>query len=159
MILRTKMMRISTLSRWSFTPIFLDTGFYISLVDSRDEHYTSALEILQELHSGKWGVVYTSNFVMAESATLVAVRTKKYEPAMRAMFQLFRGEGQLATLLRVQESTEMKAWDLFFKINSPAGDRPISYVDCTNIILCQQAHIPAIVAYDAHYAPWLARIG
>jgi predicted nucleic acid-binding protein len=135
--------------------ILLDTGFYTALLDPTDKYYARAPEILAEIRSGALGRAYTTSFVMAESATLIAIRSRKNSIAIDGMRNLFLGEDCIALLLRPSESTEAKAWDLFVKINQDKKDRTMSFVDCTNVILAQQHHIRAIVAFDGHYDAWI----
>ncbi len=136
--------------------IFIDTGFYLALIDKKDAYYERAPLILEELQEGKYGALFTSNYVLAESATLVAARTNRYRPAMQGIFQLFMGEEQLATIIRPSETAETKARDLFLKINSMEVEKPVSFVDCLNIVICQQLHVPAIVTFDErHYKAFL----
>jgi predicted nucleic acid-binding protein len=135
--------------------VLIDTGFYIALLDPTDKYYARAPEILSELHSGAHGQVYTTSLVMVESATLVAIRTRKNSIAIMGMKNLFLGIDCIARLLRPSESTEAKAWDLFIKVNQDKKEQTMSYVDCTNIILAQQYHINSIVAFDGHYDAWI----
>ncbi len=138
--------------------ILLDTGFYIALLDPTDKHYTRALAILTEIKSGIHGDAFTTSLVMVESATLVAIRTRKNTTAIEGMKALFIGNDCIAQVLRPTESTETKAWDLFVKRNQDKKSQPMSFVDCINIVIAQQHHINAIVAFDSHYDSWIRRI-
>jgi predicted nucleic acid-binding protein len=135
--------------------VLLDTGFYTALLDPTDKYYARAPEILAEIRSGILGRAYTTSFVMAESATLIAIRTRKNDIAIEGMRKLFAGEDCIAQILRPSESTETKAWNLFIKISQEKKDRTMSFVDCTNVIFAQQHHISAIVAFDGHYDAWI----
>ena len=97
--------------------IFLDTGFYMGLIDPTDEHYKRSLELLKELQTGRFGQIFTSSFVIAESATLVASRTPKNTQAMRAIKNYFTGNEQIAIILRANEEIENESWDIFQKLN------------------------------------------
>ena len=138
--------------------IFLDSGFYIGLTHPKDENYERCKELLQILKTGVHGQLFTSNFIMAESVTLVAVRTRNNAHAIQNIYELFLGVGQLARVLRLNEDNESDAWDLFRKINSPKSSEVVSYVDCTNIILCRSYSIEAILSYDSHFDGWINRI-
>ncbi|NMC06328.1 MAG: type II toxin-antitoxin system VapC family toxin [Candidatus Lokiarchaeota archaeon] len=135
--------------------VIIDTSFYIALLDPTDKHYTRAPEILAELRSGALGRACTTSLVMAECATLIAIRTRKNTIAIEGMRKMFVGEECIAQLLRPSESTETKAWNLFIKINQDNKDRTMSYVDCTNVVLARQHHVSAIVAFDGHYDAWI----
>nr|MDO8111161.1 PIN domain-containing protein [Candidatus Sigynarchaeota archaeon] len=135
--------------------ILLDTSFYIALIDPTDKYYRRAPEILKEIQSGIHGQPFTNTLVMAESAVLVAIRTRKNTEAMQGMKDLFVGENCIAQLLRPTESTEIKAWELFIKINTTKKGQLVSYTDSINIIIAQQHHINEIVTFDEYYEAWI----
>lgn len=138
--------------------IFLDTGFYLGLIDPTDQNFNRSLELLKELQTGKFGQIFTSSFVMAESATLVASRTKKNSRAMREIKNLFTGNEQIAIILRANEEIEKDSWEIFQKLNTQIKNQVISYVDCTNISFCRKYLLDNIVSFDPHYDGWLTRI-
>jgi len=135
--------------------IFLDTGFYIALINPKDNYYRRAPEILNDLLDGVYGQLYTSHFVMAESATLTAIRTRNNKIAIDSIQDYFIGESQIAICLRSNEEVEHLAWELFCKVNDSNQNQPMSFVDCTNVKLAQQHRIGAIVSFDGHYKSWL----
>ncbi|KKN03216.1 hypothetical protein LCGC14_1110100 [marine sediment metagenome] len=55
--------------------VLLDTGFYLGLVHPADENALRAGEILKELSTGKYGLLYSTNLVFSEVTTLVYIRT------------------------------------------------------------------------------------
>jgi predicted nucleic acid-binding protein len=139
--------------------IFLDSGFYLGLMHKQDKHNERAREWLQKIRTGLFGQVYTSNFVMAEAATIVASRTKGNPVAIEKTRQLFTGELQIASIIRVSEDDERNAWDLFSKLSKTkewsSEEGIVSFVDCTCIILCQSHGIEHIASFDGHFKPWL----
>ncbi len=139
--------------------IFLDSGFYLGLIHVEDKHHERAREWLQLLKSGSFGQMYTSNFVMAETATIVASRTKGNPLALEKTRQLFAGGLQIATIIRASEQDEENAWNLFLKISKSKDIRSIegivSFVDCTCIVICQSHDIEFIATFDNHFKPWL----
>jgi predicted nucleic acid-binding protein len=137
--------------------LFLDTGFYCGLVDHEDEHSGRSLELLKLLKSGRYGQIYTSNYVMAETATLIAIRTNRNPNYLQAVRDLFVGNNVLAILLRANLVEDNEAWKLFVKINSEKkSEKVISYIDCTNIIISQSHNIKNIVSFDPHFDGWLS---
>jgi predicted nucleic acid-binding protein len=139
--------------------IFLDTGFYMGLISKLDENHKKSIKILTEMKSGEYGQIYTSNFVMAESAVLVAIRTDRNSKAIEKLKQLFIGKLKIATILRTDEELEEKIWSLFEKVNcnpeKKKNSKLVSFVDCSNIILCQNHGIDKIATFDPHFKPWL----
>mgnify|MGYP006308320829 CR=1 FL=1 len=137
--------------------IFLDTGFYMALVDKNDPHYKKSLELLKTLKTGKYGQILTSILVISETLTLVSVRTKNNTKALNNVRELLVGRKRFALILRTNPEIEQKTMDLFVKRNSTAEDT-MSYVDCSNIEFCKHNGLEYILSFDSHFDGWLKRI-
>ncbi|MHA1518739.1 MAG: type II toxin-antitoxin system VapC family toxin [Promethearchaeota archaeon] len=138
--------------------IFLDTSFFMGLVNPKDKFYSRSNELLEEIMARKFGQAYTSTYVMLEASTLAANRTHNNTTILAQIRSLFLGDLQIATLLHPNMQLITQAWDLFLKINVDPAKKPISYVDCSNISYCRYRKIPQILAYDAHFDGWVPRI-
>lgn len=138
--------------------VFLDTGFFIGLIDPSDKHYDRSIELLAILKDGVHGEIYTSTLVMVETSTLVAVRTRNNTEAIHKARELLVGDKKIAVLLQPSEHITMKTWDLFIQINKDPKRQAVSFVDCSNIAICDYRGIEKIVSFDAHFDGWLTRI-
>ena len=138
--------------------IFLDTGFYLGLIHSKDNNFNRAQELLIEIQTGKLGQIYSSRLIMAETATIVAVRTHKDPKSLKKARDLFIGDLQIATLLPLTETTVKKTWDVFMKVNSTkksSKKKILSFVDSSNIVLCKEHGITNLLAFDGDFKGWL----
>ena len=138
--------------------VFLDTGFYLGLIHSKDQNYNRAQELLIEIQTGKLGQIYSSGLIMAETATIVAVRTRKNPKLLKEAKDLFIGDFQIATLLSLTETAEKEIWNIFIKANSTkesSKKKILSFVDSSNIVLCKEHRINNIIAFDGDFKGWL----
>ncbi|MBN2151893.1 MAG: type II toxin-antitoxin system VapC family toxin [Candidatus Lokiarchaeota archaeon] len=139
--------------------IFLDSGFYLGLIHGEDKHHERARDWLQLMKAGTFGQMYTSNFIMAEAATIVASRTKGAPLALEKTRALFAGDLQLATIIHASEPDEDNAWNMFLKLSKSrdihSSEGVVSFVDCTSIVICQSRDIEFIATFDRHFTPWL----
>jgi len=55
--------------------VFLDTGFYLGLCHPNDTYGKESERILKLLSKGEHGLLYSSNLIISEATTLIAVRT------------------------------------------------------------------------------------
>ncbi len=138
--------------------IFLDTGFYMGLVNPKDHHHSRCNSLLKELIAGQYGQVFTSSFIMLETSTLVAIRTHRNIKALNETHDLFLGQNQLAIILHPNNQIYSQTWDLFLKMNNDQNLKVVSFVDCANIVFCQYRKIDKILAFDHHFDGWLHRI-
>jgi len=137
--------------------IFLDTGFYFALLAKKDSNHERAELLLNELSEGIYGHIYTSDFVFNESMTLINVRTKgTRKDLLERMKSLFLGEEPIAKMITVDNEILDEISNLQIKITKM--NEPISFTDCSNIILCQTRKISKIVSYDSHYIGFLTQI-
>jgi len=131
--------------------ILLDTGFFFGLLSIKDHHHQQSQSILKDLIKNKYGKIYTTNFILGESLTLINVRTKgKRLDLLEKMKQLFLGPLAIANLLSIENSWLESIFTLQKKLTTPGN--PLSFTDASNIVLCQKFEIQNIVSYDKHYS-------
>jgi predicted nucleic acid-binding protein len=138
---------------------FLDSGFYLGLVHPKDKNRERSLALLADLEGGQFGLLYTSNYIMAEAATLAAVRSRNDPRVIALIRSYFTGDLQVATLLQSSPVDDESTWNLFEKVNETQSlDQSMSFADCSSIVLCQQHQIESIIAFDGHFQGWLQQI-
>ena len=119
--------------------IFVDTGGWYALVDrSCVEH-----ELAARFAEANQKVLVTTDYVVAESLTLLRVR-KRHQEAIWLGEQLF-SEHQ-AKLLWVTQEDVRKAWILF-----QYRDKNWSFVDCVSFAVIQRLGIREAFAFDDHF--------
>ena len=55
--------------------IFFDTGFSFALIAEKDLNHKRSLELLKEIANGKYGMIYTLDYILDEAVTLINPRT------------------------------------------------------------------------------------
>ena len=137
--------------------IFLDTGFYFAILFAKDENHNRAQELLLEITEKKYGAIFTSDFVLDESMTLVNSRTKGMRKVLLGkMTSLFIGPQPIANLIMIQKSMLNNIIKIQLKYTEPS--RVISFTDASNIFLCQKFRIENIISFDDHYNGILSNI-
>ena len=140
--------------------VFLDTGFYLGLCHPKDQHAQESEKILKSLSMGEHGLLYTSNLIISEVTTLAAVRSNNNVNVLNHLGNLIWGKPKIATVLHFESYLESETWELFKKINTIdlKDSRPMSFVDVSSIVLCQQHQIDKIVSFDPHFDRFLEKI-
>nr|MDO8118676.1 PIN domain-containing protein [Candidatus Sigynarchaeota archaeon] len=138
--------------------ILLDTGFYLGLIHPKDEHRQDCLRLLDVIKDGTYGAVYTSNYIMTETATLCAVRSDRNPKVLEQCKEYFTGALKIAIIIYSRDVHDEEAWTLFLTMNKDRSlKKPISFVDCNSIVIAKQFHIEHIVSFDPHFDAWLTR--
>jgi predicted nucleic acid-binding protein len=137
--------------------IFLDTGFFTGLYHPNDSHFEKSTEIFQHMSKGEFGLIYTSPHVIAESATLLLVRTRSNLSLLRDFFEDLYGTSKYVSILPWTAELESKTWELFFKVNKKHQEKKQarSFTDISNLVYCQEYQITHIVSYDEQFKGYL----
>lgn len=140
--------------------IFLDTGFFLGLCHPADEYHKESVSLLRVMSSGKYGLIYTSPFIIAETATLILVRTRNNQKIIEAFFDLLYGSQSFIRILPWSGRLETKTCELFKKVNKQAQLKKdyMSYVDISNISYCKENQIDNLASFDSHFDSFITRI-
>jgi predicted nucleic acid-binding protein len=120
--------------------IFVDTGAWYALVDSKDPKHHAASEFL----AANPIPLVTTNFVFDETATLLRVRLGW---KVAAEFGKRLKDSAFASLAAVQDRDEERAWEIFLKYR----DVDFSYTDCTSFAFMERLRIDTAFSFDTHF--------
>ena len=140
--------------------VFLDTNFFLGLVHPKDPHSDRSDEILLDLKSGKYGLLYTSNLIIAEATSLAFIRTKGNKEVLSDLYELLWGENRIASRIELDSTLEIVTWNLLNKVNTGLKGKKgfLSFVDVSIIVLAQNKNIDFLVSFDEHFDGFIKRI-
>ncbi|OLS18862.1 MAG: hypothetical protein HeimC3_48000 [Candidatus Heimdallarchaeota archaeon LC_3] len=140
--------------------VLLDTGFYLGLVHPADENALRAGEILKELSTGKYGLLYSTNLVFSEVTTLVYIRTNGNKGVLNDLEELLWGEDKIVIQLFTNTEYEKKTWKLFKKINENIKSKRnfMSFVDTSLLVHAKESNIDYIASFDEEFENHIARL-
>jgi len=122
--------------------VFLDTGAFLALPDEDDDYHSVAKSVHAQL-LGTHAQLLTSNFVLAETYTLI--RFKVGHPAAVEFMKRFDETG--IKVFRVSDAIEHTAKSIFTRYN----DKEFSFVDCTSFALIDHHRLDHAFAFDSHF--------
>jgi len=128
------------------TKLFIDTGAWIALNNTKDIHHKTAVKANREfLDSGYLYV--TSDYVLDETYTLLRSdvghnRAVKFGNEMSALHK--RGK---ITIFHINQVVLEKAWGIFEKYS----DKDFSFTDCTSFIVMELLSINEAFSFDKHF--------
>lgn len=105
-------------------------------------------------------MIFTSTFVIAETATLILVRTSNNNKIIDKFHEMFSGSTRFVRLLDVNVAILEDIWTLFIKHNKKATTKKeyISFVDASTVVLCRRHEIDKIASFDGDFDAYLQRI-
>jgi uncharacterized protein len=125
--------------------IFVDTSAWLALADASDRNHKSALAVSRRLGSGEHGKQVTTNYVMAETITLIRRRV-----GLSEALQLDEAiaSGKAVQLMWIDSASHRAAVQLM----STSKDKDWSVTDCSSFIVMGALGIKNAFAYDADFS-------
>jgi hypothetical protein len=126
--------------------IFVDTGFFVALLDPRDENHSRAVEALEGFQNRRLkDLLLTTNNVVLETIT-VARYEAGHALAVKAGEMLY--SEKLARLHRTTAEEEAAAFAYLRKHE----DKEYSAVDCLSFVVMEKLGIREALTLDADFA-------
>lgn len=140
--------------------IFIDTSFFLGLIHPKDVNHSRSVELLKEMSRGKFGLIYTSSFIIAETATIILIRTKNNGELLQDFYDLIYGPDQFIRMIPWSHTLEKNTWQIFQAHNIKAKTKKeyLSFIDASNISYCRNFKIEQIIGFDGDFDPYLLRI-
>jgi len=132
--------------------VFIDTGVFVALRNADDELHTRSKELIKQALKGKFGRVYTSDYVIDEAVTTALVRTRRHDLAVDIGKYII--ESPRITKLWTTKDTFDTAWQKFKTFK----DKPLSFSDCTSLALMEKNRIKQIMSFDSDFDGLTPRI-
>lgn len=122
--------------------VFIDTGAFCALVNARDKDHSLSKKIMKMLIR-KDAELFTSNFILDETYTLIKVRTD-VQKAIKFMDGM---EKKDTKILHVSEEIEKMSKSIFRKY----ADKEFSFTDCTSFVIIEDKELNGAFAFDNHF--------
>ena len=123
--------------------IFVDACFYISLLRKDDTNHSKAIDFLNNLNKAQVSL-YTSYFIIDETATVLSMRVTKQEADL---FLETTQQEDFPIILDFDHIARAKSYKLF----SSVQNKNISMVDCHSAILMKNNAIKHCLTFDKHF--------
>lgn len=122
--------------------LFVDTGFWIALLDRRDRNHERAKDSLSGLLGGYR--IYVSDFAVFETMTYFNCSLGRHDLAVRF---LNKTETAGFTVLEVDKATKDDAIRIFRRYS----DKDFSMTDCTSFAVMTANGIRHFAGFDSHF--------
>lgn len=132
--------------------VFIDTGIFVAARNKSDVNHERAVNLLKNALKGKYGVMYTSDYVFDEAVTVALIRTGRPEIAID--IGNFILSSTKLRILYIDKIVFMDAWRIFNKY----VNKRLSFTDATSTALIKRYNINYIMSFDKHFDGIIPRI-
>ena len=122
--------------------VFIDSGFWIALVDQRDQYHSKAKETLKPLLKNHR--LCLSDFILFEVLTYLNCSLKRHD---LALVFLEKAKTPGISIFMVDELVKAKALAWFQQYS----DKDLSITDCTTFVLMKSQGIRLYAGFDEHF--------
>lgn len=123
--------------------IFLDTSVLVAFIVGKDTNHEKAVALMEGVVSGKHGNAITSEYVFDETVTVVLVRSKSLESAIKTG-NLIK---ESIPVIDVSSNTFEASWKRFRNQNGTK----FSFTDCTILEVVEANHIDRLATFDKEF--------
>ena len=123
--------------------VFADTGYWIALVNPRDQIHAKAVSVTQQLSPAR---ILTSEMVLAELLNSFS-DAGPLRDAVGGMVQRLRGNRDIIIVPQTSEQFESA-----LRRYKQAGDKSWSLTDCASFQVMEAEQIQAALTHDQHFA-------
>lgn len=132
--------------------VFIDTGVFVAANNKSDKNYTRASELMRQALEGKYGAIYTSDYVIDESITTALARTHDHRIAISTASYII--ESPRIQKIYTDADDFETAWAKFQKL----GKKPMSFTDCVSLSHIDKRKIGRIMSFDSEFDGLVARM-
>lgn len=123
--------------------VFVDTSAYYALTDSNETSHAAAQAVVQQL-AHESTELYTTNFVIAETHTLILNRLGR-DTAERVLDRLY---ASATKIIRATEGDERRAREIVHQYH----DKEFSLIDAISFAVMERIHLNQTFTFDQHFA-------
>lgn len=132
--------------------IIVDTGVIAAFYNTKDEHHKRAIEILNNLRTGKYGTGIITDYILDETVTLLNMRTKRPEPALKAGQLII--EEKLGKFFPLTVDLVYKTWKIYQKYVK----KGLSFTDCSILAVAEIIECDEVLSFDREFDGIINRV-
>ncbi len=122
--------------------VLVDTGVLYAIYDTSDSHHNDSIALMLHALGGRWGKVFTTNYIVLESTLLLGARRTR--AVARALPRFVASSG--VTEIVVDKGLHAKALELF------QSEESLSLTDAASTLLIGILSINTLFTFDRRKA-------
>lgn len=124
--------------------VFVDTGTFLAYRNQKDRYHEIALKLFREALKGKYGQIYTSDYVYDEALTLALTRTNNIAVAMDIAEVIMSPRIKMVFV-------DAQLLERSTKTFKQYSGRNLSFTDAVSIEIMNELDIEKYLGFDSHF--------
>ena len=124
------------------TPLFIDTGYFLALLNKKDKNHNIAKNNINKLKESK---IIISDFILFETITFFNSSLKNHNLAVTLLN--FINSKDNIEIIEVNHQIKSNALSIFLKYS----DKDFSFTDCTSFAIMEELNIVDAFSFDIHF--------
>ena len=124
--------------------VFMDTGAFLAYRNQKDRYHEIALKLFREALKGKYGQIYTSDYVYDEAITLALTRTNNIVVAMDMAEVILSPRIKMIFI-------DAQLLERSTKTFKQYSGKNLSFTDAVSIEIMNELDIEKYLGFDSHF--------
>jgi predicted nucleic acid-binding protein len=125
--------------------IFIDTNIFAAAKLKNDRDHKRSKQLLEDAMFGKYGKVFTSDYIFDELMTLLIMRTKNHNLVYEYGNSILLSN--IIEIIKINDEIFVNAWIKFGMFK----DKILSFTDCTTLAIIEDLNVNNIMSFDKHF--------
>ncbi len=128
---------------------FIDSCFFVALLNTRDEKHKNAKKLLIELKKRKFGSLLTTDYIVDEVLTTVWGHTHRKDLVVKA-FNITCQQPKFVKFKKIEDTHFVLSWKKWQQL-AEWPKKPLSFTDCTILAFMELENIEFLVTFDDEF--------
>ncbi len=128
---------------------FLDSCFFVALLNTRDEKHDNAKKLLKMLKKAKYGSLITTDYVVDEVFTTIWGHTHRKDLVINA-YKLTCQKPEFVQFKKIEDKHFGISWKKWKQL-AEWPKKPLSFTDCTILAFIESENIEFLVTFDDEF--------
>lgn len=124
--------------------VFVDTGAFLAYRNQKDRYHEIALNLFREALKGKYGQIYTSDYVYDEALTLALTRTNNLAVAIDIAEVILSPRIKMVFI-------DTQLLERSTKTFKQYSGKNLSFTDAVSIEIMKELDIEKYFGFDSHF--------
>jgi predicted nucleic acid-binding protein len=124
--------------------VFVDTGAFLAYRNQKDRYHAIALKLFREALKGKYGQIYTSDYIYDEALTIALTRTNNIAVAMDMAEVILSPRIKMIFIDPQLLESSTKTFKQY-------SGKNLSFTDAVSIEIMKELDIGKYLGFDSHF--------